>query len=68
MMIPSVPTQPVVEEEIPLTPMGTHGPRIRTTGTTMEEEEGLDLKGTLLNSLKATEARPWSSWSLSKGS
>jgi hypothetical protein len=68
MMIPSVLTQLVEEEEIPLTPMGTHGLKIRTIETIMDEEEGLDWKGTLLNSLKATEARPWSSWSLSKGS
>ena len=68
MMTPSVLTQLIEEEEILLTPMGTHGPKIRTTETTMVEEEALDLKETLLNSLKATEARPWSSWSLSKGS
>jgi hypothetical protein len=68
MMIPSVLTQPDVEEEIPLTPMGTHGPKTRMIETIMEAEEDLDLKKTLLNSLKATEARPWSSWSLSKGS
>jgi hypothetical protein len=68
MMILSVLTQPDVEEEIPLTPIGTHGPKTRTIETIMEEEEDLNLKGTLLNSLKAIEVRPWSSWSLSKGS
>jgi hypothetical protein len=61
MMTPTVLTQPVKEEEIPLTPMQTHGLRIRTTETIMEEEEGLDLKETPLNSLKAIEAKPWSS-------
>jgi hypothetical protein len=68
MMTPSVLTQLIEEEEIPLTPMGTHGPKTRTIETIMEEEEDLDLKGTLLNSLKVIEAKPWSSWSLSKGS
>ena len=67
MMIPSVLTQLVMEEEILLTPMGTHGPKIRMAETTMVEEEALDLKETLLNTLKATEARPWISWSPSKG-
>jgi hypothetical protein len=61
MMIPLVLTQPVVEEEILLTPMGTYGPKTRTIETITEEEEGLDWKGTPLNSLKATEAKPWSS-------
>jgi hypothetical protein len=59
MMIPSVLTQPSVEEEILLTPMGTHGLKIRMTGTTMVDEEALNLKETLLNTLKVTEARPW---------
>ena len=68
MMIPSVLTQPDVEEEILLTPMGTHGLKIRMTEAIMVEEEALDLKEILLNSLKVIEARPWSSWSLSKGS
>jgi hypothetical protein len=68
MMTPSVLTQLVEEEEIPLTPMGTHGLKVRTTETIMVEEEALDLKEILLNSLKVIEARPWSSWSLSKGS
>jgi hypothetical protein len=61
MMTPTALTLPVEEEEILLTPMGTHGLRIRTTETIMEEEGGLDLKETLLSSLRATEARPWSS-------
>jgi hypothetical protein len=47
MMIPSVLTQPDVEEEILLTPMGTHGLKIRMTGMTMADKEGLNLKGTL---------------------
>jgi hypothetical protein len=68
MMIPSVLTQLVEKEEIHPTPMGTHGLKIRTTEMIMVEEETLDLKEILLNSLKAIEARPWSSWSLSKGS
>jgi hypothetical protein len=39
---PLVLTQPVVGEEILLTPIGTHGPKIRTIETIMEKEEGLD--------------------------
>jgi hypothetical protein len=66
-MIPSVITQPAVEAEILLTPMGTHGLKIRMTEMIMVDEEALDLKGTLLNSLKAIKARPWNSWLLSKG-
>jgi hypothetical protein len=62
MMIPSVPTQPDVEEEILLTPMGTHGLKIRTTETIMVEEEALNLKEILLNTSKEIEARPWTSW------
>jgi hypothetical protein len=42
MMTLLVLTQPVVGEEILLTPMGTHGPKIRTIETIMEKEEGLD--------------------------
>jgi hypothetical protein len=68
MMTPTVLTQLVEEEEIPLTPIGTHGLKIRTTETIMVEEEALDLKEILLNTSKATEARPWTSWSPSKGS
>jgi hypothetical protein len=68
MMTPTVLTLPVEEEEILLTPMGTHGLKIRMTGTTMVDEEALDLKEILLNTLKAIEARPWTSWSPSKGS
>jgi len=48
MMIPLVPTQPDIEEEILLTPMGTHGLKIRMTETIMVEEGALDLKETLL--------------------
>jgi hypothetical protein len=68
MMIPSVLTLHVMEEEILLTPIGTHGLKIRTTGTIMVDEEALDLKEILLNTSKATEARPWTSWSPSRGS
>jgi hypothetical protein len=68
MMIPSVLTQPDVEEEILLTPMGTHGLKIRTTETIMVEEKALDSKETLLNTLKEIEARPWISWSPLRGS
>jgi hypothetical protein len=68
MTIPLVLTQPVEEEEILLTPMGTHGLRIRTTEMTMVEEEALDSKETLLNTLKAIEARLWTFWSPSRGS
>jgi hypothetical protein len=68
MMIPSVLTQPDVEEEILLILMGTHGLKTRTTETIMEEEEALDSKGTLLNTLKVTEARPWTFWLPSKDS
>jgi hypothetical protein len=68
MMIPTVLTLPVKEEEILLTPMGTHRLKIRTTEMIMVEEEALDLKEILLNSSKVIKARPWSSWSLSKGS
>jgi hypothetical protein len=68
MMIPSVLTQPDVEEEILLTPMGTHGLKIRMTGMTIVDKEGLNLKGTLQNTSKVIEARPWISWSPSKGS
>jgi hypothetical protein len=68
MMTPSVLTPHVIEEEILLTPMGTHGLKIRTTGTTTVDKEALDLKETLPNTLKATETRPWTSWSPSRGS
>jgi hypothetical protein len=68
MMIPSVLIQPIVEEEILLTPMEIHGLKIRMTGMTIVDEEALDLKETLPNSSKAIEARPWNSWSLSRGS
>jgi len=68
MMTPTVLTLPIEEEEILLTPMGTHGLRIRTTEAIMQEEEGLDLKETLLSSLKVIEVRPWTFWSPSKGS
>jgi hypothetical protein len=68
MMILSVLTPPDAEEEILQTPMGTHGLKIKMTGTTMVDEEALDLKEILLNTLKATEARPWISWSPSRGS
>jgi hypothetical protein len=44
MMIPSVLTQPDVEEEILLTPMGTHELKIRMTETIMVEEKALDSK------------------------
>jgi hypothetical protein len=59
MMIPSVLTQPIVEEEILLTPMGTHGLKIRMIEMTTVDEEALDLKKTLLNTLKVIEARLW---------
>jgi hypothetical protein len=39
MMIPSVPTQPIVEEEILLTPMATNRLRTRMTETIMVDEE-----------------------------
>ena len=61
MMIPSVLTQPIMEEEILLTPMGTHGLKFRTTETIMVDKEVLDSKGTLLNTLKAIEAELWTS-------
>jgi hypothetical protein len=61
MMIPSVLTQLIMEEEILLTPMGTRGLKIRTIETIMVDEEALDLKGTLLNTLKAIEAELWTS-------
>ena len=61
MMIPSVLTQPGVEEEILLTPMGTYGLKIRMTEMIMVKEEALDLKGTLLNTLKVIEAGLWTS-------
>jgi hypothetical protein len=64
MMTPSVLTLPDMEEEILLTPMGTHGLKIRMTGTTTVDEEALDLKEILLNTFKATEARLWTSWLL----
>ena len=67
-MIPLVPTQPIMEEEILLTPMGTPRLKTRTIEMKMVDEKALNLKETLLNSLKAIEARLWSSWSLSKGS
>ena len=68
MIIPSVLTQPVVEEEILLTPIGTHGLKIRMTETITVDEEALDLKEILLNTSKEIEAGLWISWSLSKGS
>ena len=58
-MIPSVLTQLIMEEEILLTPMGTRGLKIRTIETIMVDEEALDLKGTLLNTLKVIEAELW---------
>jgi hypothetical protein len=61
MMIPSVLTQPIMEEEILLTPMGTHRLKIRMTEMIMVDKEALDLKGTLLNSLKVIKAKPWTS-------
>ena len=61
MMIPLVLTQPIVEEEILLTPMGTHGPKIRMIEMIMVDKEALDLKGALLNSLKVIKAKPWTS-------
>jgi len=61
MMIPSVLTQPVVEKEILLTPMGTHRLKTRMTGMIMVDKEGLNLKETHLNSLKVIEARLWTS-------
>jgi hypothetical protein len=68
MMIPSVLTQLVMEEEILPTPMGTHGLKIRITEMITVEEEALDSKETLLNTLKVTEAGLWISWSHSRGS
>jgi hypothetical protein len=59
MMIPSVLTQPVVEKEILLTPMGTHRLKIRMTEMIMVDEEALDLKEILLNTSKEIEARLW---------
>jgi len=44
MIIPSVLTQPIVEEEILPTPMGTHGPKIRITEMITVDKEALDLK------------------------
>jgi hypothetical protein len=67
MMTPLVLTQPVVEEEILLTPMGTHGLKIGMTKMIMMEEKALDSKEILLNTLKEIEARPWISWSPSRG-
>jgi hypothetical protein len=68
MMTPTVLTPPVEEEEILLTLMGIHGLKIRMTETITVEEEAPDLKETLLNILKEIEAKPWTSWSPSKGS
>jgi hypothetical protein len=68
MMIPSVLTPHVMEEEILLTPIGTHEPKIRMTEMITVDEEALDLKETLLNTLKVTETKPWASWSPSRGS
>jgi hypothetical protein len=68
MMIPSVLTPHIMEEEILLTPMGTHGLKIRTTGTTTVDEKALDLKEILPNTSKVTETRPWTSWLPSRGS
>ena len=68
MMTPIVLTLPVEEEEIPLTPMGTHERKIRMTETIMAEEEALDSKETLLNTLKVIEARLWTFWLPSRGS
>jgi len=68
MMTPTVLTLPVEEEEILLTPMGTHGLETRMTEMVMAEEGALDSKEILLNTLKVIEARPWTSWSPSKGS
>jgi hypothetical protein len=59
MMIPSVLTQLIVEEEIPLIPIGTHGPKIRMIRMIMVDEEGPDLKGTPRNTLKVIETRLW---------
>jgi hypothetical protein len=56
MMISSVLTQPVKEEKTLLTPMETHGLKIRMTETIMVDEEALNLKGILLNTLKVIEA------------
>ena len=61
MMTPTVLTLPVEEAEILLTLIGTHGPRIRMIETIMEEEEDLDSKEILLNTLKAIEAKLWTS-------
>jgi hypothetical protein len=60
-MIPLVLTQPVEEEEIPLTPMGTCGLKITTTKMTMVDKEAFDLKGSPLNTLKVIEAELWTS-------
>jgi hypothetical protein len=68
MMILSVLTQPNMEEEILQTPMGTHGLKTRMTETIMVEEEALDSKEIPLNTSKEIEAKPWTSWSPSKGS
>jgi hypothetical protein len=68
MMIPLVLTQPIVEEEILLTPMGTHGPKIRMIEMIMVDKEALDSKEILLNTSKETEAGPWISWLPSRGS
>jgi hypothetical protein len=59
MMIPSVLTQPDMEEEILLTPMGTHRLKIRMTGMIMVDKEGLDLRETPWNTLKAIETGLW---------
>ena len=68
MMTPTVLTLHVTEEEILLTLIGTHGLKIRMTEMIMVDEGAPNLKGTLLDSLKAIEARPWSPCSLSKDS
>jgi len=67
MMIPLVLTQPIEEEEIPLTPMGTHGLKIRMTGMIMVDKEVPDLRAILLNSLKVIAVRLWTSLLPSKG-
>jgi hypothetical protein len=68
MMIPSALTQPAEEEEILLTHIGTHGLKIRMIGMIMVGEEALDLKEIPLNTSKEIKARPWTSWSPSRGS
>jgi hypothetical protein len=68
MMIPTVLILPVEEGEILLTPMGTLGPKFRMTGMITEDEEAPDLKVIPLNTLKAIEAKLWTSWSHSRGS